>query len=191
METQIRILLPVCSEVERDVFFKVVQNLISRTKLDEHFLDNAFKIGMTGEEFCIEIEDTTDNWLQRDTEEQQVRQSKILGYWASEHFPVIAKKFYGLKWKPPQRKGIEVVGHEETLSAKEIDEIVFKKLKLRLIELSVTPSTLQKLRLFMFDIPADIGKKNENSLAPAIKSFEIDDDSVDDCWNIVKFGTHI
>lgn len=149
MEGPLRILLPVCLELECDVFLNVIQNLIARAKLDDHYLDSAFKVGMSGETFSIECEDITMDWLHQNSNEQQIRHTKMLGYWALENYPVLGKKFFGLSWEPPQRNGFLVRGDTQELRPDEIDALVFKKLKLRLIELNVTPSTSQKFKRFI------------------------------------------
>ncbi|XP_037037457.1 CAP-Gly domain-containing linker protein 1-like isoform X2 [Bradysia coprophila] len=187
MNIPIKILLPMC-DAKYDVFVSLITNLIGRVKLDEHPEDNALKVGLKGEKFAVELADLTDAWFESSSIVQRIRRNNLLGYWSIAHFPVVGKKFFGLKWEPPQREELEIVGSEEKMCAEEIDDFVSKKLKLRLIELSVSQSTLQKLRLFVVDIPADAGKRNQSSIPPGMMSYEIDDHRAGDFWQLIKLG---
>lgn len=185
MPSPLFILLPVCGESTSDVFFNVIRNSIARSKLDEHFLDNALKCGIAGEEFEIEIDDVATDWGQLQSNEQLIRQSKLLGYWAMEHFPALGKKFFGATWVPNERQHIQVVGQADSMNPGDIDKLVFKKLKLRLMELQVSESTAIKLKHFAVDAVATMVKTNEHQLSPKIKSWDIDGE---DYWKTLKLG---
>lgn len=173
-------------ETKHDVFFNIVKTIISRSRVEEDYLDNALKFGLTGEHFRIESEDITRNWAELNTKEQQIRQSKILGYWAIEHFPSLGKKIHGQSWNPPTRESfrIDENSSETLLSEADIDALVFKKLKLRLLEVNLSKSTSAKLKRFIVDPPFDVVKYNECQISPKIKSFDI----AGRHWEALKFG---
>lgn len=179
------ILLPACKESTSDVFFNVIRNSIARSKLDEHYLDNALKCGVGGEEFEIEADDVAVDWGQLQSDEQLIRQSKILGYWAVEHFPALGKKFFGTAWLPSDRQHVQVVGQPDSVSPGDIDKMVFKKMKLRLMELHVSESTANKLKHFAVDAVATMVRSNEHQMSPKIKSWDIEGE---DCWKTLKLG---
>lgn len=78
----VHILLPVCVELKPDIFINFIQDTILRLRLDAHYLGNAFKFGMSSEQFSIESDDLAMNWNELTTKDQQIRQSQLLGYWA-------------------------------------------------------------------------------------------------------------
>lgn len=182
---QLNILLPLCVESRCDVFYSVIKNAIDRSKLDDFV--NVLKLGMNGDEFFIKSEDLSSNWNVLNSTEERIRQSKILALWAIEHFPALGKRFYGASWKPPERKNIHVIG-ETQVTIDDIDAIVLRKLKLRMFQLNVSPSTLKKLRHLAIDVPANFHKSNEHEYSTKIKSFEIDGEFVEESWKALKLG---
>ncbi len=183
----VNILLPICVESETDVFFNILRNVIARSKLDEHILDNAVKLGMMGDKFYIKSKDLTKKWSDLVTMSQQIRQSKLIGFWAIDNFPSLGKKLNGKLWKASKEKCLQFSGNSKTVTAAEIDSIIFQKLKIRVIQLNVSESTLSKLKLFVH-VPAIVGRKNESQISPKIKVFDIDDNWVEKCWEALKLG---
>lgn len=182
--------MPICTEAKFDVFFNVVKSIIARSKLDVHYLDQALRSGLMADKVCIELEDMTTNWNELVSKEQQIRQFKILGYWAIENFPLLGKKMLGGSWKPPKRESFRIVENskEIILSDADVDAFVLKKLKLRLLQLNLSKSTLGRLKQFIVDVPASISKNNEIQISPKIKSFDVHDECVTDCWKALKLG---
>lgn len=80
------------------------------------------------------------NWSMLNSHEQRIRQSKLLGYWAIQNFSSFGSTLFGKTWKAPERKSIEVVGPSESeeLQPEEIDEKIFRKLSLRILEINVS-----------------------------------------------------
>lgn len=180
------ILLPTCNESEEDVFHNVLKSILYRSKYENSFLDNAFKLGMSGGVFPIEEEDLAMNWKQLNSEEQQIRQSKLLGFWAVENFPSLGKQLYGPSWQA-KVKSLQSNTHSKEISAEEINAMIFKKLKLRVLQLNVSDSTLGKLKYFV-NVPDNIARKNESKVSKTIKAFDIDDQWVKHCWKALKLS---
>lgn len=182
-------LLPICTESEHDIFFNILQKVIARSRLDEHPLDKALKLGMMVDDFHIELDDITENWNQLKSDEQQTRQWKILGYWATENFPLLGKKFCGGSWMPPQSRGsLQIIGQPKKMSADEIDGIVFRKLKLRMMKLQLSKSTLDKLKHFIINVPPYIETYNELQMTKKIACLDIGEKWIQHCWNALKMG---
>ena len=186
--TPVLILLPICIELETDVFLNILKNVIGRKKLDDHYIDNALKLGMRSDKFSIEEEDISVSWREKKSRDDQIRQSKLLGYWAINNFPSLGKKLFGSSWQTPNRQSLQVVGHSKVLSAEEIDAMVFQKLKIRVMQLNVSPSTLVKINHFV-NVPANIGKTNESKISMKIKSFDPYDEWNEQCWKALKLGS--
>lgn len=181
------ILLPTCTESKTDVFLNILKNSLARSKLDDHYLDNALKLGTSANKFSIELEDVSMNWSELNSKEQQIRQSKLLGFWAIYNFPSLGNKLFGKSWQPPNRRSLQVVGRSKELCPDEIDVIVFRKLKPRVMQLNVSLSTLAKLQHFV-SVPANICKTNESQVSPKVKSFDIDGEFIENCWQALKLG---
>lgn len=186
--TPVLILLPICIELETDVFLNILKNVIGRKKLDDHFIDSALKLGMRYDKFSIEEEDMSVSWSEKKSKDDQIRQSKLLGYWAINNFPSLGKKLFGSSWQTPNRQSLQVVGHSKVISAEEIDAMVFQKMKIRVMQLNVSPSTLVKINHFV-NAPANIGKTNESKISIKIKSFDPDDEWTEQCWKALKLGS--
>lgn len=138
--TPVLILLPICIELETDVFLNILKNVIGRKKLDDHFIDSTLKVGMRSDKFSIEEEDMSVSWSEKKSKDDQIRQSKLLGYWAINNFPPLGKKLFGSSWQTPNRQSLQVVGHSKVISAEEIDAMVFQKMKIRVMQLNVSPA---------------------------------------------------
>lgn len=182
------ILLPVCTESKFDVFLNILRCVVARSKLDEHHLTKAFMSGMKGKSFAVEMDDLTLSWKHLKSEEQQIRQSKILGCWAIVNFPSLQRKLFGDTHQTPPRNGVSVVGNPQ-MKADNIDEIVFAKMKLRVVELSVSGSTFIKLKHFV-KVPGFVGVRRSNEISISMKmvSFDVDADFVESCWDALRCG---
>lgn len=182
------ILLPVCTESKDDVFLNILKCATARSKLDENHLIRAFMSGMKGKRLAVKMNDLTLSWKQRTSENQQIRQSKILGFWAIVNFPSLQQKLFGETHQAPSRNEEPVVGNTE-IKADHIDELVFTKMKLRVIELSVCVSTFIKLKHFV-KVPGCVGarRSNEINVSRKMVSFDVDADFVESCWDALKCG---
>lgn len=182
------ILLPVCIESKVDIFLNILKCAVSRSKLDQHHLTRAFMSGTKGESFAVEMDDLTLSWKQLKSEDQRIRQSKILGFWAIVNFPSLQRKLFGETHQAPPRNDVSVVGNTE-IKADNIDDLVFPKMKLRVIELSVSGSTFHKLKHFV-KVPACVGvrRSNEISISRKMVSFDVDANFVESCWDALRCG---
>lgn len=180
------VLLPFCDELETDVFLNVLKHVVGRSKLPfDHHLE-CFKDGMTAHTLYIESNDLLVNWNESDSKSQRIRQMKILGFWTAYNYPIFGKKLFGETWQPPQCKSVEILG-DSSVEVSAINEVVFRKMKLRIMELSVCHSTLAKLKYFV-RIPDDIAKFNGFQVSHKIMSFVIGSDQAEDCWKPLKLG---
>lgn len=184
--SEFNVLLPYCNESNNDVFMNILKNVVSRSKLDVHYLDSAFISGMNGDELAIEQEDVTVNWTLLHSKEQQIRQSKLLGYWTINGFPSLGKKIFGDAYRAPKRIAVEVVGNS-VMSAETVDDFIIPKMKLRLIQLNVNGSTVAKVKHFV-RAPAFVGKINEQQISRKMKSSDIKPEFLETCWQALKYG---
>lgn len=183
------LLLPTCIESKNDIFLEILRNVVqrtARTKLDNNFLYNALKTGMKAETFAINSDDIVGHWKELKSKSEQVRQSKMLGYWAIQNFPSLGKKLFGESWQVPQRKCVDVVG-QGSMKPDEIDAVIFRKLKIRLVELSLSESTFSRFKHFV-KVPIDIGKFNDVHITQKIKCFDIETEYLQNCWDALKRG---
>lgn len=181
------ILLPICFEAKTDLFFNVLRKAVSRGRKKIDLLENAFKSGMTGENFQVDSNFVSVDWTTLNSDSEQIWQSKLLGCWASRHFPSVCMKLIGAAWQPPKIFDVNVIGSTE-ITEKEIDTIIFKKMKLRIIELNVSISTqVEKLKYFV-RAPATIGKINATIMSPTMRAFDIENEYLEDCWKALKVG---
>lgn len=179
------VLLPICAELETDVFLNILRSVVARSRLDEHYIEEL-KVGMGDNMFYVKSNDLMANWKELDSKSQRIRQYRLLGFWISRNFAALGKKLLGDMWQPSQGKRVEVM-ENPMMSADEIDALVFRKMQLRIIELNVCYSTLDKIKHFV-KAPISIGKFNSIRISPKIKSFEIEIDYMDCCWKALKFG---
>lgn len=189
-------LLPICVDSQYDVFFNLLKNVVSRVgraKLANYYLDNAFKSGIMGEEMRVDV--TTDNissiWNKRSTKQDLIRQSKLLGYWTSTNCATFGKVFFGDSWRSPKGNFVQVVSSNgiQTMTAAQIDAIVFPKMKIHLIELNVSESTLKdKLKNFVQVPINEIDVYNMSQISPKMKSYDIKNEYVEKSWTALKRG---
>lgn len=187
MTQPIYILLPVCLEQNDDVFLDILKCTIARSKLNQGALD--LKLGMGSEKFSVSPEDLSLNWENHQTDVQKLRQSKLLGFWMVGNFPKLAGKIFWGSFDPPKRSDVVIVGNEQ-YSGDRIDSAIFEKMKLRIMELHLSWSTLEKLKHFV-QVPSTVGMINEKIISKKMKSFDIEDQYIDDCWNALKFGQFV
>lgn len=176
------ILLPVCIEMQCDLFMNFLQNILAKGK-KKNWLDDAFKTGMDTEEFEIENEDIEEHWQVLKSKEQQIRQAKLLGYWCASNFPSLAKR---QNVRPHVRKCV-TINRNGSMQPDDIDKVVFRKLKIRIIELNVSQSTLSNLKNFV-KVPNEIGRYNAVQISPRKSLFDINDGDIQLCWDALKSG---
>lgn len=180
------ILLPVCTESKTDVFLNILKNIVARSKINDHYLTDAFMSGMNGEYFEVESDDVSLNWKQLSSETQQICQSKLLGFWTIDKFPSLGKKLFGESYQAPRRNAVKVIGNSE-IEARNIDDLIFSKMKLRVIQLNVCASTFIKLKHFI-KVPGCVGKSNECRISTKMISFDVETQYVESCWEALKVG---
>ncbi len=180
------ILLPVCSQSKEDVFVTILKRAVARSKLDEHHLIRAFMSGMKGESFAIKMDDLTLNWEQLKSEKQQIRQAKLLGFWAIVNFPSLKVKLFG-ETHQATRNHVSITN--TAIDAAKIDEVVFEKMKLRVVELRLKGSTFDKLKHFV-KVPGCVGatRSNEIHITPSMDSFDVDAKFIESCWDALRCG---
>ncbi len=180
------VLLPFCVEAKTDVFMIILKNIVARSMLEDNCLVTAIKAGMSEEQFSIEPDDISVDWTKQNSESQQIRQWELLGSWTASNFPALGKKLFGESYRVPKRNA-ETVNGNSVFESDSINEIIFSKMKIRIIELSVSESTMEKLKHFT-KVPDVIGKSKEQRISRKMKSFEVDDAFVDRCWKALKSG---
>lgn len=183
--TPLYLLLPIFTELKEDVFLKLLQKIVSRTKFGDG-IESLFTSGMTANTLFIEWEDLSSN---RKDETQQIRLSKLMGFWAVNNFPSLGRKLLGECWNPPEDRTVNI-GNQQTMYDKEMDAIVLQKLKLRVIELSVVSSTFDKIKHFV-TVPASVCENDPVDISKKMKMFTIQDTHIDDCWQSLKAGKYI
>lgn len=120
---------------------------------------------MKAETFAINSDDIVAHWKELKLKPEHVRQWKILGYWAIQNFPSLGKKLFGESWQ---------------MKPDEIDAVIFRKLKIRLVELSLSDSTFSRFNHFV-KVPIDIGKFNDVHITQKIKCFDIETEYLQNC----------
>lgn len=188
------VLLPTCVELKDDVFFNLLRNLvgrIGRAKSIEHYLDNAFMSGMLNDRIHIDEDDVSVSWKICNSKRDGIRQSKLLGHWSTTNCPTFAKTFHGDTWQASKRNFVTVETRKgiKSMAAAEIDNIIFRKMKCRLIELTVKSSTLSNLKHFVKVPISEVDVENESQISPKMKSFDIQKDCMEKCWEALKRGT--
>lgn len=181
------VLLPWCWKAKTDVFLNILKNIIARSKLISSAFDNALMVGMTSNSLAIESNDLSADWGTRRSSSEQIRQWKMLGFWAIDNFPSFCKRLHGEKWQAPKRIGAIINGN--AMKVEDFDAIISKKMKLRIMVLDVRQSTIDEKLKFFVQVPnqmlATIDKRNECKISPKIKAYEID---CRDCWQAIKCG---
>lgn len=180
------VLLPTCLETDTDVFFEILKSVILHTRLHDNFHIPSIISGMVGETFQVDTQDLSDDWKTLTSHSRQVRQSKLLGFWAARHYPLIGKKLIGASWQPHNICNVEMSELTE-ITEEEIDQIVSKKMKIRIIELNVCKGTLKKLNYFV-RAPMSIGRDKVITLSSKMKSCDIQSEYIEECWEALKLG---
>lgn len=179
------ILLPVCVECKEDVFLSVVRAIIGRSVVDKNPSISSMINGMNVRTLKIEAEDIG-AWNNLNSQSQQMRQAVMLGYWCIRNFPSLGNKLCGNKWKAPQRRCVQIVGRESMIP-EEFDSFIVAKMKLRIIELRVYQSTLERMKEFI-RAPTNIGKVNRIQLYKKMFSLDIENGFHNQCWNAMRSG---
>lgn len=186
-KTVICVLLPFCVELEIDLFLNLLRNVLWRSKLDDEL--DIVKAGMSADTLYIKSNDLLVNWKELNSKSQRIRQMKLLGVWIMYNYPSLGKKLFGEAWQAPERKIVEVLG-ESVKSTEAVNEVIFKKMTLRIIQLDVSHSTLSKLKNFV-KVPTDVSKFNGIQISRKMTSFEINVSVIEHCWKALKFGTFV
>lgn len=184
--TLIRILLPKCNETSVDVFLEILISVVSHARLHDNIFVTSLISGMIGEMFAVDADDLTQDWDKLNSTPQQIRQFKLLGFWAVRHYPLMVKKLIGASWKPSRKFNVQVCESME-VSEKQMDDIVSKKMQLRIIELNVCKGTLKKLNHFV-RVPMGVGGINASIISTKMTAFDIQSEYLIDCWDALKVG---
>lgn len=185
--TPLYLLLPVFIELKQDVFLKMLRKIVSRTKFGDG-IESSFTSGMTAKTLFINLEDLSAN-CNDDDKELLIRLSELMGFWAVNNFPSLGLKLLGECWNPTEDRTVSI-GNQQTMNDKEMDAIVFQKLKLRVIELSVSRTTLSRIKHFV-TVPTYVCEKDPVQISIKMKMFAIQDAHIDDCWQALKAGKFI
>lgn len=180
----INILLPKCEDVEVDVFLLILKGAISR-KSDDHYLVSALKFGMSGASFPIEESHLQMSWKDMSTKQQRIHQSRLLGFWTIKNYPLLGKKLRD-SWENSEENGL-LTNNQTRMSSDEINAIISRKLKLRVLQLDVCAGTVDRLKEFV-NAPDNIDILNEEKMSKQMKSFDIDESWTDHCWGALKSG---
>lgn len=175
----VNVLLPACVGAKHDVFFNVLRNVISRvgkTKMAEFYLDNALKAGLIAEEICVDVIASN---LEFASKYDGIQQTKTLGFWTFINCPTFGKIFYGDNWQPSNRCDIKV---------REINAMIFPKMKCRMVQLNVCESTKQNLKHFVKIPTNEIGVCNGLKVSTIMKLFDIKEEFQEKCWAALKRG---
>lgn len=182
----IYILLPVCVEAQTDLFLNILRNVVAHSRYYDVFLEDALISGMLGERFSVDSYDLSVNWNILNSKSRQIRQAKLIGFWTARNYPLIGKKLIGGAWQPPKTNCIEIIG-SNAINEEEIEAIIFKKMGLRIMELSVSHSTLTKLKYFV-KVSVAIEQVNGFQVSPKIKAYDVESKHLEGCWQALKLG---
>lgn len=187
------ILLPVCVELEHDVFFNILKNVVgrvSRSKLAEHYVDNAFKTGMTADEIILREDDVLSSWKMDKSSEASVRKWQILGYWSRTHCPGFAKIFFGESCNPPQENIVKLKSMHDTktMTSDEVHKVISQKMECAIVELNISESTVTNLKHFVSVPINEIEVYGEVKISQRMKSHNIKDEYLTKCWAALKRG---
>lgn len=183
--TTIHVLLPLYTEFEPDIFLDILKKVVARTRLDEHPIDAAFMSGMAEKTIFIESEDLSAK--EQSSNLQQIRISKLIGFWAANNFPSLGKKLWGQSWQPHEGRAVSIGNRQLIKTDKEIDAIIFDKFKLRVIELCVSNSTLAKIKHFVA-VPGSFCQENPVRISKKMRMFDILQEHLKTCWQSLKLG---
>ncbi|XP_037039792.1 uncharacterized protein LOC119076893 isoform X2 [Bradysia coprophila] len=190
-DSAFHIILPFCVETEYDPFLAVLKCAVAREVLKNNDLFCAFKSAMEGEDFFLKNKDLTHCWKTLETETQKKRQMKLLGFWAIANFPTLGDRLFGEAFQSSRREKIFVAGGTY-VQAEEIDQLVFSKIKLNVIRLTVHGSTRNKLKHFV-EVPDSVGagRLNELKISRKMDSFDVHNNYLQSCWDALKCGKYV
>lgn len=114
----ILVLLPTCNETDTDVFLEILKSVILHTRLHDNFHIHSIISAMAGERFQVDMDDLSVDWNKLNSHSRQIRQSKLIGFWAARHYPSIGKKLIGAAWQPPEECNVQVIDHTEIVEEK-------------------------------------------------------------------------
>lgn len=180
------VLLPVCIEMKTDVLLNILKSVVLHTRFHDNFHIKSMISGITSETFDVDKDDLSVDWAKLTADWRQARQSKLIGFWVARHYPLICKKLVGASWLPPENCNVRVDGSLK-ISEADIDNIVSKKMMLRIVELNVCKNTSKKLKHFV-QVPLSIGRVNMTPLSGKMTTFDIQAEHLPDCWQALKLG---
>lgn len=181
--TPVSVLLPICMEWNEVMFLSILKNIVARTKFEDNYLC-GLKAGMTTDQLNIGDE-ISDNWKMLNSRGQRIWQSKLIGFWCSKNYPLIGKKLFGEGWEAPHRKYVTSKGR--VVKADDVDTILFTKMRLRIVELSCSASTTDRLKCFV-KAPSSIDVCDPIQLSKKMRSFTIRDGHLHVCWKALQLG---
>lgn len=183
----VSVLLPFCAEVESDIFLSILKAAVWRMRLEDPHIE-ALKAGIT-DKFSVKLNDLSAHWKELDSKSQRIRQFKLLGFWIARSFPALGKKLVGDAWQASPGTRVEVVGNA-SMSPDEIETFIFRKMQIRIIEMKVSPSTLDKIKHFV-RAPTNIEKLKGTKVSPKLTSYEVKIDDRKLCWKALKVGKEV
>ncbi len=189
----VHVLLPVCVELKHDIFFNILKNVVgrvSRSKLAEHYMDNAFKTGMIADEIIIQENEVSSSWKKDQSSEASVRQSQMLGYWSRAQCPGFTKIFFGENCKPRQENVVKIKSMcgTKTMTSDEVDKVISQKMECAIVELCISESTVTNLKQFVHVPINEIEVYGEVKITQQMKSCNIKDEYISKCWAALKHG---
>lgn len=179
------VLLPVFSAMEQDIFLGILKKTVRRrSRLGEDNLCNAFASGLSATTLSIDFEDMSAKDVS--SKSQEIRMSKLLGFWAASKFPLLGKKYFGDSWCMKEKRTI-TIADQQTMSPDEFDAWIMKEIKLRVIELTVCHSTRAKMKHFV-TVPHYVCKDDSVKISKKMKVLDIQDSYIENCWHALKSG---
>lgn len=173
------ILLPVYNELESDLFLNIVKKIVSRTRL-ENYLELSLMSGMERRKLIIECDPNDPS------RSGEIARASLLGYWCCKNFPSFCKKLLGEQWYPSNGRKV-FIGTNQNISDSDVDRLIFSSMELRVLELSVNASTLEKLKHFV-SVPANICANNPVSISKKMRVFEVAESYIENGWAGLRYG---
>lgn len=179
------VVLPLSDRVKSDVFLDILKNVVARSKLCEDDLQYGVKCGLKAKTVHIKSKDLAYK-KEQSSKSQQIRLSRLLGFWAVNNFPSLGKKLVGVHWKPAEQRSV-CVENQKMMMPEEVDATVFQTLKLRIIQLCVYESTLDKIKHFVF-VPPNVCEGNSVRISKKMNLFNVQNEHIEKCWIALKEG---
>lgn len=182
----IHFLLPTCNEMTSNAFLEILKSVVHHTRLQDNFNMSSMIAGMTGETFQVDSEDLRKHWEESTSNARQIRQSKLLGFWTARNYPLFGKKLIGASWQPPNKHNV-VVCEPMEINEDELDNIISKKMGLRIVEVTVSEGTSKKLNHFV-RVPMCVERVNVEVVSSKMRVFDIPSEYLVSCWEALQVG---